>query len=68
MNEDTLNLEIRRVLKKFGIAAQREIEHAVAAALTNGKLKGTETLAVRIQLDLNDIAIQHVIEDSVRLE
>jgi hypothetical protein len=68
MNEDTLNLEIRRVLKKFGISAQREIEHAVTAALASGKLKGNETLTVRIQLALSDIALQHVVEDTVRLE
>jgi hypothetical protein len=50
MDEDALNLSIRRFLKQFGIAAQREMEHAVARAVADGALRGDETLAVRATL------------------
>ena len=32
MNEEALNLSIRKFLKMVGISSQREIEHAVAKA------------------------------------
>jgi Family of unknown function (DUF6494) len=40
MNEDVLNMSVRKFLKKVGVTAQREIEDAVRAAATSGKLKG----------------------------
>jgi hypothetical protein len=40
MNEDTLNMSLRKFLKKVGVTAQREIEVAVRAAAASGKLKG----------------------------
>jgi hypothetical protein len=52
VNEATLNLEIRRFLKRFGVTAQREIEKAVEAALRSGALKGHETLSVRATLTI----------------
>lgn len=40
MNEDTLNMSLRKFLKKVGVTAQREIEQAVREAAANGGLKG----------------------------
>jgi hypothetical protein len=40
MNEDTLNMSVRKFLKKVGVTAQREIETAVREAAASGKLKG----------------------------
>jgi hypothetical protein len=40
MNEDVLNTSIRKFLKIVGVTSQREIEKAVRAAVTSGKLKG----------------------------
>jgi hypothetical protein len=40
MNEDALNMSVRKFLKKVGVTAQREIEQAVRAAAAAGKLKG----------------------------
>jgi len=42
MNEDVLNVSVRKFLKKVGITSQREIEQAVRAALAGGRLKGNE--------------------------
>ena len=52
MNEEALNLGIRRFLKRFGITAQREIEKAVEAAMTSGALQGKEILPVRATLTM----------------
>lgn len=68
MNEDTLNMEIRKFLKKVGISSQREIEHAVANAIDNGKLTGSESLAVIMTLELPALDIKHELDGSINLE
>jgi hypothetical protein len=40
MNEEVLNMSLRKFLKKVGVTAQREIEQAVRDAAASGKLKG----------------------------
>jgi hypothetical protein len=39
MNEDVLNMSVRKFLKQVGVTAQREIETAVREAAASGKLK-----------------------------
>ncbi|MGH8551081.1 MAG: DUF6494 family protein [Methylococcales bacterium] len=68
MNEDTLNIEIRKFLKKVGISSQREIEHVVQAAISDGRLSGSENLKVRMILELPDLDFKHQLDGSVNLE
>jgi hypothetical protein len=58
MNEETLNLSIRKLLKMVGVRSQREIEQAVAAALASGAIAGTETLAAGMTLEGLGVAIR----------
>ncbi len=68
MNEDTLNMEIRKFLKKVGINSQREIEHAVQNAIDDGTLTGSENLAVRMTLELPDLDLNQVLDGTINLE
>ncbi len=68
MNEDTLNIEIRKYLKQVGITSQREFEHAVLKAVASGQLKGTETLEIKMTLDAPAIGVHHCIEGKIALE
>lgn len=68
MNEDTLNIEIRKFLKNVGITSQRELEHAVLKAIETGKLNGSETLEIKMTLDAPAIGISHCIEGKIALE
>ena len=68
MNEETLNLEIRKYLKTVGITSQREIEHAIWKALETGVLGGLETLNVKMTLEVPTIGIHHCIEGKIALE
>lgn len=68
MNEDTLNLEVRKFLKHVGITSQREIEHAVLKAVETGKLKGTETISIKMTLESPAIGVSHCIEGNIALE
>jgi Family of unknown function (DUF6494) len=71
MNEDTLNMEIRKYLKKVDVTSQREIEHAVlkaVEAVEAGELSGKETLAVKMTLTVTAIGLNHCIEGEIVLE
>ncbi len=68
MNEDTLNMEIRKFLKKAGVSSQREIEHAVLKAFDSGDLSGEETLAVKMTLTVPTVGLSHSIEGEIALE
>ncbi len=68
MNEDTLNMEIRKFLKKVGISSQREIEHAVQNAIGNGTLTGSESLTVKMTLEISDLDLKHEFDGSIKLE
>ena len=68
MNEDKLNLELRKFLKKVGITSQREIENSVHAALESGKLAGNETLDARVTLDIGHIDLHCTITGKIALE
>ncbi len=68
MDQDTFNLSIRKFLKMVGINSQREIEQAVAAAIANGKIKGTETFPARVTLVVAGIAIDVSFDGEIKLQ
>jgi hypothetical protein len=68
MNEDVLNVSVRKFLKKVGITSQREIEQAVRAALSGGKLKGNEALPAKVVLTVDGISLSVETEGAIELE
>ena len=68
MNEETFNLELRKLLKRFGVTAQREIERAVDEALKRGALKGSEVLPVRATLTIPGVLAELHIDGDIALE
>src|SRR5580658_914423 len=68
MNEDVLNVSVRKFLKKVGITSQREIEQAVRAAVSGGKLKGNEALPARVVLTVDGIRLSVEIQGDIELE
>ena len=52
MNEEALNLSIRKFLKTVGISSQLEIEHAVSKAAAARTIKGTETFPAKMTLEV----------------
>ncbi len=68
MNEDVLNLQIRKFLKKVGIESQRQIEQAVRDGIESGKLNGSEKLQASVTLTVSGADISHTIEDTIALE
>lgn len=68
MNEDTVNIQIRKFLKKVGITSQREIEKAVRDAVESGALKGNEKLNASVVLQVAELGIDVTISDTIALE
>jgi hypothetical protein len=68
MNDDTLNIQLRKFLKEVGVTSQRAIEDAVRQAIDGGKLKGTERVRAVMTLELPDLGTRHVVEGTIALE
>jgi hypothetical protein len=67
MNEDQLNMDIRKYLKVVGVTSQREIELAVRAALAKGTLVETSVLKPTMILRIPEIGLNHVIDGEIAL-
>jgi hypothetical protein len=58
MNEETLNLSIRKFLKAVGINSQREIERAVAKAVAANTIAGTESFPAKMTLEIPGLQVK----------
>ena len=68
MDQETFNLSIRKFLKMVGVNSQREIEQAVQQALQAGKLKGHETLPVKVTLEIPQLGVKVPFEGEIKLQ
>jgi ribosomal protein L1 len=68
MDQDTFNLGIRKFLKTVGVASQREIEQAVAKAVADGTIAGTETLSVTMTLTVDALQLDRTFDGKIALE
>lgn len=60
IDEDKLNLEIRKFLKQVGITSQREIEAAVRSAAEQGELPA-DGVEAKVTLELVGLGVSHVV-------
>lgn len=67
MNEDVVNMEIRKFLKKVGITSQREIEKALQAADAAGKLDDGPFKAT-MTLEIAGLGLTHTIDGDIAVE
>jgi hypothetical protein len=68
MDQETFNLSIRKFLKMVGVNSQREIELAVQQALAAARLKGDETLPVRVLLEIPGLGVKVPFEGEIKLK
>lgn len=68
MNEEVLNMQIRKFLKKVGIQSQREIEHAVGREFEKSSLAGIDKLEASVLLEVPVVGIKISIEGEIKLE
>jgi hypothetical protein len=67
MNEEELNISIRKFLKMVGVSSQREIEHAVARARQEGGIAGTETFPAKMTLEIAGLKLRVDFDGEIRL-
>ena len=68
MNEEILNIQIRKFLKKVGVQSQREIEQAVRRSIENNSLAGIDKLEASVLLVVPEVGIKVSIESEIKLE
>lgn len=67
MDEDRLNMSVRKFLKVVGVTSQRDIEKAVRDAVEAGRLRGNETLKARMTLEIGPIGLRHEIDGEIEI-
>jgi hypothetical protein len=68
MNEDKLNVSLRKFLKTVGVTSQREIENAIRGAIESGKIKGNEKLPAKVVLTVGGVGLNYEVKGDIELE
>ena len=68
MDEEALNLSIRKFLKMVGVNSQREIEHAVAKALAERWIAGSESFPATMTLKVGGLKLDVTFDGDIELE
>ena len=67
MNEASLNINIRKFLKKLGMKSQREIEQAITDAIGRGLLNGNERLMAEARITLDGTDMDFTLAEEISL-
>ncbi len=68
MDEDNLNIEIRKFLKKVGISSQRIIETTIISKLQNGDIKIDDEIELEMKLSIKSLEEEHIVTDKIKIK
>ena len=68
MDEDSLNMQIRKFLKKVGINSQRIIENAIHQAKDSGNIKEGDVIDSDMKLSIKTLNSEKTISDKITIE
>ncbi len=68
MNEDNLNMEIRKFLKKVGITSQRLIENEINEANNKGLINSGDEIELEMTLAIKSLNIQITISGKIKID
>jgi uncharacterized protein DUF6494 len=68
VNDEALNMSIRKFLKTVGVNSQLAIEKAVQKAVAEGKLKGNEAFPAAMSLSIGKLSLNIKFDGEIRLE
>lgn len=68
MNDETLNMSIRKFLKTVGVNSQLAIEKAATKAVADGKLKGSESFPATMVLKIGALDLDIKFDGEIKLE
>jgi hypothetical protein len=68
MDDDAFNISIRKFLKMVGVSSQRDIEQAVAKALADKAISGTETFPAHVTLEIPGLKLRVQFDGDIKLQ
>ena len=68
MDKDSLNMQVRKFLKKVGVTSQRTIEEAVNQALESKKLSTGDKVHATMTLKIDELDVSMKIEESIQID
>ena len=68
MNDEALNMSIRKFLKTVGVNSQLAVEKAVQKAVAEGRLKGNESFSAAMTLTVGRLNLDVKFDGEIRLE
>lgn len=68
MNDEALNMSIRKFLKTVGVNSQLAIEKAIHRAIAEGRLKGSESFPASMTLKVGALDLEINFDGEVKLE
>ena len=68
MDHDSLNIEIRKFLKKVGISSQRIIETLVIEKLQSGDINIGDDIELEMKLSINNFTKEHIVTEKIKLK
>jgi len=68
MDDETFNISLRKFLKMVGVSSQREIEQAVARALQESAIAGTESFPATMTLEIAGLQLRTRFDGEIRLQ
>ena len=68
MNDEALNMSIRKFLKTVGVNSQLAIEKAVHKAIQDGRLKGNEMLPAQMTLRVGQLDLDVRFDGELKLD
>lgn len=66
MDDNELNMSVRKFLKTVGVSSQRQIEESVRDALSSGKLQPGDEVPVQVTLELETLDKPFLIKGTVK--
>jgi hypothetical protein len=67
MDDEALNMSMRKFLKTVGVNSQLAIERAVRQAIESGKLRGDESLSAGMTLHVGRLELAVKFDGEIRL-
>ena len=68
MNEDNLNMEVRKFLKKVGISSQRLLENEIIEADKKGLISPGSIIDVEMTLSIKSLNFKNAVLGQIKVE
>ena len=65
VDEDKMNMQIRKFLKEVGVTSQREIEKAVMAREDGGSALSGHSVKAVMTLKIEELGVEHIVQSNL---